>query len=113
MEEVVMTRAIPESPDLDQYRTQAKELLRAHAAGDESVVERIRGHHPRLGRAPPDEIRQEPLKLADAQLVLARELGLSSWARLKQQVERIAAGEIPAATQGFYWYADRAGRIAQ
>jgi ankyrin repeat protein len=107
-----MTRALSERPDLDQYRKQAKELLRAHRARDEDAIARIRRHHPRLHRADPGAIQEAAFALADAQLVLARELGLPSWPRLKAHVERLRAGEIRPARDGFYWYADQAGRIA-
>jgi ankyrin repeat protein len=106
-----MTRALPERPDLDQYRKQAKDLLRAHRAGDEEAIRRIRTHHPKLRRNAPGAIRDAAFALADAQLVLARELGLPSWARLRAHIERLNAGEIRAAGSGFYWYADQAGRI--
>lgn len=51
-------RQFPVRPDLDQLRHQAKDLLRALRRGDPSV------------------------KLADAQLALARSYGLPSWPRL-------------------------------
>jgi ankyrin repeat protein len=107
-----MTRALPDRPDLDQYRKQAKDLLRAHRAGEKAAIARIRSHHPKLRRAEPAAIREAAFALADAQLVLARELGFPSWARLKTHIGRLHAGEIRAASNGFYWYADQAGRIA-
>jgi ankyrin repeat protein len=106
-----MTRTLPQRPDLDQYRKQAKDLLRAHRAGDEATMARIKGHHPKLRHAQPAAVREAAFALADAQLVLARELGFPSWARLKLHIERLNAGEIRAASNGFYWYADQAGRI--
>ncbi|MGH3035810.1 MAG: ankyrin repeat domain-containing protein, partial [Gaiellaceae bacterium] len=60
---------MPAAPGLEQLRKQAKELLRAHRAGDPAAAARVAAHHPR-----PDE----PLKLAGAQLVVARELGFPS-----------------------------------
>ncbi|MEP7020964.1 MAG: ankyrin repeat domain-containing protein [Pseudonocardiales bacterium] len=66
---------LPERPDLDQLRRQAKELLRAAKAGDTAAIKRIRAASDR-------DI------LASAQLALAREYGFPSWIRLKTEVER-------------------------
>ena len=74
--------SLPAAPSLEQLRKQAKELLRAHRAGD-----------PRPSRASPRITRtpSEPLKLTGAQLVVAREHGFPSWPRLRAYVERVAA----------------------
>lgn len=69
---------LPARPSLEQLRKQAKELLRQYRAGQPAAVARLGSLHPRA----PAEAR-----LADAQLVLAREFGFPSWARLKRQVE--------------------------
>jgi hypothetical protein len=106
-----MTRALPDPPDIDQYRRQAKELLRARGEEDATAIARIRANHPKLAGSSPERIRSARFALADAQLVLARELGFPSWPRLKAHVERLKAGEVRAARGGFYWYADRAGRV--
>ena len=42
---------------------------------------------PGSGARPPQAVLGTTLPLADAQLVLAREYGFDSWARLKQHVE--------------------------
>ncbi len=68
-------RRLPVRPDLTQLKHQAKDLLRALHRGDTDALEALRTHHPR--RPAPDEA-----KLADAQLVLARSYGATSWSRL-------------------------------
>jgi GNAT superfamily N-acetyltransferase len=68
-------RHLPEQPALDQLRHQARELQRAAARGDPDALQRLHAVSPRL-------------TLAAAQLALAREYGLPSWARLKAEVER-------------------------
>jgi hypothetical protein len=68
-------RQLPERPDLDQLRRQAKELHRAAAAGDPSAGRRLRRVSTSTG-------------LSIAQLSLAREYGFPSWARLKAEVDR-------------------------
>ena len=70
---------------LEQLRKQAKELLRAHRAGDEAARSRVAAHHPRPA---------EPLKLSGAQLVIAREHGFASWPRLRAYVERVSGPGI-------------------
>jgi ankyrin repeat protein len=74
--------SLPAAPSLEQLRKQAKDLLRAHRAGDPDAIARVAAHHPQ-----PDE----PLKLTGAQLVVAREHGFPSWPRLRAYVERVAA----------------------
>lgn len=77
-----MSASLPAAPSLEQLRKQAKDLLRAHRAGAAAATARLAAHHPRP---------EEPLKLAGAQLVLAREHGFPSWPRLRAYVERLAA----------------------
>jgi ankyrin repeat protein len=65
---------LPEHPDLEQARRQAKELLRDARAGDGEARRR-------LGAV------SAPLTLAGAQLALAREFGLPSWGALVREIE--------------------------
>jgi hypothetical protein len=83
--------------DLEQQRKRAKELRRAFVAGDEAAVHRFRRHHPALWNGGERILR--PARLSDAQLVIAREIGLPSWPRLNAHIqamrgmqERIAHG---------------------
>ena len=68
-------RRLPVRPDLNQLQRQAKELLRAIHAGDANAIAELRDNHP-------ESIDPFAAKLADAQLVLARSHGASSWTRL-------------------------------
>src|SRR5262245_30869305 len=74
------SRRLPARPDQEQLHRQAKELLRAIHAGDADAVAELREHHPK-------SIDASATKLADAQLVLARTYGASSWTRLVQAVQ--------------------------
>lgn len=82
-----VVRPLPAHPNLANLRKQAKALLAAWRAGDARALARVRDLHPRgerltaLGRH----------SLADAQLVVAREYGFASWARLGQYL-RLAPG---------------------
>jgi ankyrin repeat protein len=76
-------------------------LLRDHRAGVPAATERLAG-------------RREPVKLADAQLVIAREHGFPSWPKLRAYADRIA-GHGPTLQhpfeEGVDYYADRAGGL--
>ena len=73
---------LPPRPSLEQLRKQAKELLKAYRGDDRAATDRFHAHHPRI-------ISGKPVALADAQLVLAREHGFASWAKLKHHVESL------------------------
>ena len=70
-------RTLPTRPDLEQQKTQAKELLRSFTAGDAEATARVRA-------ALPDKAR---ITLADAQFVLAREYGFVGWTELKAFID--------------------------
>ena len=61
--------------NLEQQKNRAKDLLRAAKAGDASALSRLEAVR-----------RNAPLRLADAQLAIARELRFGSWANLKSHV---------------------------
>jgi Domain of unknown function (DUF1835) len=70
--------------DLEQQLGRAKELHRAFLAGDEAATGRFRLHYPDvLGD---DGSPARPVKLADAQRVIAREIGLPGWPKLKAHI---------------------------
>jgi hypothetical protein len=83
---------LPDRPDLDQLRRQARELHRAAQGGDPGALRRLR---PVSDKA----------TLSTAQLALAREYGFPSWRRLRDEAEhrrtlldgpvRDAAGPVP------------------
>ena len=93
------SRSLPERPDLQQLKKQAKELLKGYRAGDSAAVAEV------------ETYEQEPnpaeFALNDSQRVLARAYGFASWGKLVDRVngatvERfcIAAenGDLPALT---------------
>jgi hypothetical protein len=92
---------LPDRPDLDQLRRQARELLRAATAGEPEAAERIRAV-------------SERVTLAGAQLAIARDYGYRSWPALKADVERIrsSASSAPTAERsGERWSFGGAGPI--
>jgi ankyrin repeat protein len=79
-----MSRHLPVRPDLTQLKHQAKDLLRAIRAGDPPALAELARFHPK-SLDPPS------VKLADAQLVLARAYEALSWPRLVQACDLIDA----------------------
>lgn len=69
---------LPENPSLDHLRRQARTLLRQFRAADAGALALVREHHPRP---------HDPLRLADAQLVVARSYGFASWPALRRHMD--------------------------
>jgi ankyrin repeat protein len=85
-------RRLPEKPNLEQLKKQAKDLLRGFLAGESGAVEDVRKALRPLS---------EGFNLALAQLVIARAYGFESWTKLKQKVEGVTVAEFHrAAAQG-------------
>ena len=85
-----MNKELPLRPSLTQLKNQAKELLRGFRSGDANSISRFGESHPRTSD------RLNPL-LTDAQLVIAREYGFSSWPKLKRHVESLETLEARVA----------------
>jgi hypothetical protein len=81
------TRTLPPRPNLAQLKRQAAELQRLHRDGRQSAAARIIANHPKRKRQSARAVLDSRLAVADAQLVIAREYGFESWARLKHEVE--------------------------
>lgn len=75
---------LPDRPSLEYMRKEAKSLLRRMRAGDRDALERAYALH-----SPLEQIPDATLRLADAQLVIAREYGFSSWPRLVRYIEEL------------------------
>src|SRR5215218_5430212 len=84
-------RPLPDSPDLDQLRKQAKDLMRDARAADPTALTRFR-ILPSLARTSDDDLARAPLALHDAQSVIAREHGFPSWNALRERVEELTLG---------------------
>lgn len=79
----------PASPfrlNLEQQRKRAKDLLKGLRVGEAAALQRFRTHHPGAA-APGADAMPELARLSEAQLVIARELGLPSWPKLKTHIE--------------------------
>ena len=73
------TRDLPARPNLEQYKKQAKDFLKALKAGDADALRRARAQHAPAGDA----------TLAGAQFVIAREHGFDSWPKFARHIETL------------------------
>jgi ankyrin repeat protein len=80
------TRKLPERPDLDHLRRQAKELHQAYLAGAPKAAAEVNRFYQGADRA--------AFALHDAQLVLARSYGFDSWPKLKAFVDGVTIGRL-------------------
>jgi ankyrin repeat protein len=74
-------RILPDRPNLEQYKKQAKDLVRDCRSGSPEAWARFHGHHPDHARA--------PVSLTAAQLVIAREHGFGSWPKFAAHIETL------------------------
>ncbi|MEM6393223.1 MAG: ankyrin repeat domain-containing protein [Planctomycetota bacterium] len=74
-------RELPDHPDLDHLRGQAKDLLRRYTAADPAAIGEVREHF--------NPESDQPLTLVQAQLVVARAYGHDSWPKLKACIEGV------------------------
>lgn len=77
-------RHFPVAPDLGRLGSEAHQLLRDMRRGEREARSDLTTFHP-------DSVDVEAVRLADAQLVLARSYGLPGWLRLEQACEMIDA----------------------
>jgi ankyrin repeat protein len=77
-------RTLPAHPNLEQYKKQAKELVRDCAAKVPEALERVRRYHPAFKEADNNRVA-----LTDAQLVIAREHGYESWPKFAAQIRKL------------------------
>ncbi len=83
-------RGLPGNANLEQLKKGAKSFQRAVRAGDAGAAEFVREFHPRLSDAQPGSPELNGFTRTDAQLVIARQFGFSSWPKLKAHLELVA-----------------------
>jgi ankyrin repeat protein len=76
------TQPLPDRADLAHLKNQARDLLKQARRADAGALALLREFHPDY-----DGLVQRGVKLADAQLVIARSYGFVSWPKLKNRVE--------------------------
>lgn len=85
------TRRLPEKPNLEQLKRQAKELLQAFKQGDSAASGEVRAHF--------RDADPEAFALHDAQLVVARAYGFESWPKLKAFVDGVTIRRLAEAVR--------------
>ena len=78
----VFVEPLPAKPNLEMQQKRAKDLVREAWAREADALARIRALHPE----PPEP---DAMKLADAQLVIARGYGFESWSDMKRKIESL------------------------
>jgi hypothetical protein len=84
-----VTRSLPARPSLEFERKQARKLLNQMRKADSAALERAREQLGERVAAP------ERFKLADAQLLIAREYGFGSWPRLVEYFHTLERQQHP------------------
>ncbi|WP_248964505.1 hypothetical protein [Sphaerisporangium perillae] len=75
-----MANRLPENPSLDHLKNEAKQLLRGVRAGELRALATAGGWYPG---------QLSELRLAGAQLVVARKYGFTSWSQLRAQLKMV------------------------
>ncbi|MEM6481435.1 MAG: ankyrin repeat domain-containing protein [Pseudomonadota bacterium] len=105
-------KSLPNQPDIDQLKRQAKELLAALRQGAPEAITRFQTSLPAAAGQNTEWLAQ--LRLNDAQSCLAREYGFASWAALSDFVDMARArradpAELTADFARFAYAGDLAG----
>lgn len=94
------SKPLPARPSLEQYKKQAKELVKVFRAeqslkstdfpaSPSAAIQRVKKLHPRFVSLSESEIAGTRFTLADAQFVIAREHGFESWPKFAKHVESL------------------------
>jgi ankyrin repeat protein len=79
--------------NLEQQRKRAKDLLRAHRSGNLDAAVRVAKYLPRAQNNSPEELLSTAITLSEAQFIIAREAGFSSWPKMKHHLDEFTAQE--------------------
>ena len=87
-----MSKSLPDRPNLDHVKNEAKALLKAHRAGDVTVCALLR-HLPRLRNASDEDILSSKVPLQELQHAVALECGFRSWNELSTHIQHHVASD--------------------
>src|SRR5262245_22986060 len=91
-------KQLPDHPDLEQLKRQAKDLLHAVREKDSAALTRFR-ILPAFAEKADTDLALTMLALHDAQSVIAREHGFESWTALRERVEEMTLEFADALSQ--------------
>jgi len=83
-------KELPSRPNLDQYRKQAKDLVKSYRLAEAEALTRVSQQHPKFRKS-----ETAAFRLSDAQWIIAREHGFESWAKFVTRIRR-GAGQNAA-----------------
>jgi uncharacterized protein (TIGR03067 family) len=89
----LVNKNLPARPNLDHLRGQAKSLLAQLKDGNAAAARAFIEHLPSARGLAPEAVRADKFRLADAQSVVARQNGFSSWPVLVRHIEQLRALE--------------------
>jgi ankyrin repeat protein len=96
-------KRLPDRPNLDQLKRQAKDLLAAYRGGDVDALSRFRDALPAAARKDDEALGALGLRLHDAQSCVAREYGFVSWADLSSFVHARSASSADGKKGVLHW----------
>jgi ankyrin repeat protein len=82
-------KELPARPSLEQYKKQAKDLVKAYKSEDSEAIQRVRKSHPHADKLLNSKILKAKFALADAQLIIARENACDSWPKFARHIEAL------------------------
>jgi uncharacterized glyoxalase superfamily protein PhnB len=85
-------------PNLENLRKQAKQFLRWHRERYYPVASQIRAALPRFRQFSDQQILEANFKLADAQELVARQMGFAGWQALKSGADSMSDEPTPTTT---------------
>lgn len=89
-----VSRGLPKTPHLDVPKREARALLKDWQARAPEALERIAQRHPRFRGIDAAKLGECKFLLADAQLVIAREYGFTTWAEMKERITANAVARL-------------------
>jgi len=82
-------KSLPRYPSLEFLKKEAKALRALHRQGDASCLARLRQHDTCYQHLPDIELLNVRFSINDAQRIVAREHGYSSWAALRHYIDSL------------------------
>ena len=82
-------KSLPARPHLEFLKKEAKALRAQHRQGDAECCTRLREHDTPFKNMSDSDVFETRFSINDAQRIIAREYGYSSWATLKRYIELI------------------------
>lgn len=92
-----MSKSLPQKPNLEHLRNEARDVLKAHDSGDASACSVLR-HLRRFKTASDETLMKESVSLQEVQLALSNEYGYPGWRELSDAVGMANAGKEFAGT---------------